>query len=105
MRSGWLAKMSDFPTNSQTLQAQGTYGEPNRLSQITGRILLYKGVRSLAGARGYYVSLRALFLVYVNSFICLHNERSPYEQPDLAGSRYIHGTEQTLTNDRYANLY
>ena len=33
------------------------------------------------------------------------NEWSVHEQWDLAGSRYIHGTEQTLTNDRYANLY
>ncbi|WAR27773.1 MED4-like protein [Mya arenaria] len=35
MRGGWLAKMSDIPTNTPAVQAQGSYGEPmasNRLS-------------------------------------------------------------------------
>ena len=33
------------------------------------------------------------------------NEWSVHEQSDLAGSRKIQGTEQTLTNDRYVNFY
>ncbi|KAL4220186.1 Mediator of RNA polymerase II transcription subunit 4 [Mactra antiquata] len=40
MRCGWLAKMSDLPTNTPTQVAQGSYGEPmasNRNQAIPGQ--------------------------------------------------------------------
>ena len=79
--------MSDLPLNSQTFQAQGTYRELNRLSQMTG-MLTY--TRAVIKGTTLFVS---------------KNEWSVHKQPDLVGSRCIQGTEQTLTNDRYANLH
>ena len=79
--------MSDLSMNSQALQAQGTYREPNWLSQTTGTLTYTRDV------------------IEGQHCICEQNEWSVHEQSDLAGSRYIQGTKQTLTNDRYANLY